>query len=315
MVITKSPFRISFFGGSTDYESFYKTHGSFLIGTTINKYNYFATRFRPTILSKEHCITYSKFERVKTVEDIHNPLIKETLKFYQIDRPLELTCFSDIPSRTGLGGSSSFCVGISYSMRKLLNKSLDKKSIAKDAIYIERYLLKESGGIQDQIWASYGGFNSIEINTDGDFFVRPLPITEDFKNMFQNSIVLIYTNEQRSQNEIAQSYENKDKSNVLKLAKESYLHFCQENIQTIGTLLYESWMEKRKISPLISTQKIDDIIAKVMDMGAYGAKLAGTGGCGFIIVICNPTVKTKIIETFNSNVLDIQFEKCGVETT
>jgi len=313
MTIVKSPFRISLFGGSTDYKSFYEQYGSFIIGTTINKYCYLSMRYRPSILSKQYLCTYSKYELVDTIEQIQNPLIRETLKYYNVDKPIEFFSYSDIPARTGLGGSSTYCVGISYLIHKLQNKQINKKEIIKSAIKIEREILNESGGIQDQIWPFAKGLNSIEIDKNGKFSIKPLPVTEEFLVELQKSFTLIYTDEQRNTDEIAKSHENdiNNKLNILELAKESYSAFLKEDIKSIGGLLYQSWINKEKISQLISNNKIKQIIDDVISMGAYGAKLLGSGGCGFVLVISNPTTKTKILEKYNGNVLEFDFEKTG----
>jgi D-glycero-alpha-D-manno-heptose-7-phosphate kinase len=196
-------------------------------------------------------------------------------------------------------------------MKKLNGERSNKKNIAKTAIHIERNILKDSGGIQDQILAAYGGFNTIKIDRKGNFTVKPLPISDAFKKKFQDSIVLIYTNSQRNQNEIAKSHENKDKKKILKLARKAYKAFLREDVEEIGKLLLETWNEKRKISPLISTNKIDKIADTVMNMGAYGVKLLGSGGCGFLMVICNPVAKKKILKKFGKDVLAITFENQG----
>ncbi|MFA6006948.1 MAG: kinase [Candidatus Paceibacterota bacterium] len=311
MIIVKSPLRVSFFGGSTDYKSFYKKHGSFIIGTTIDKYIWLSARYRPKILPKENFIGYSKAEIVSSIDDIQNPLIRETLRHHDIRDHIDFNSSADVPSRTGLGGSSSFCVGMVHLMKKLNGERSNKKNIAKTAIHIERNILKDSGGIQDQILAAYGGFNTIKIDRKGNFTVKPLPISDAFKKKFQDSIVLIYTNSQRNQNEIAKSHENKDKKKILKLARKAYKAFLREDVEEIGKLLLETWNEKRKISPLISTNKIDKIADTVMNMGAYGVKLLGSGGCGFLMVICNPVAKKKILKKFGKDVLAITFENQG----
>jgi D-glycero-alpha-D-manno-heptose-7-phosphate kinase len=246
MIITKSPFRLSLFGGSSDYKEFYEEHGSFLIGTTIDKYNYLSIRRRPRIMPKKSILTYSKFEEVEKLDEITNPLIRETLKYFKINFPIECNSFTDIPGRTGLGGSSSYCVGLSLALRHLIGLDIDKRTLAEDAIMIERIILQESGGIQDQIWAAYGGFNSIEISPKGWFEVKPLPVTEDFTEEFQNSMLLIYTGAQRFTDSIAKSHENKDKTNILNLSKMAYESFIKQDIKTIGELLYSSWKEKPK---------------------------------------------------------------------
>jgi len=311
MIIVKSPLRISFFGGSTDYASFYKEHGSFIIGTTIDKYVWLSARYRAKILPREHSIGYSKLEIVSSIDDIQNPLIREVLRYHDVRDYIDFNSFADVPSRTGLGGSSSFCVGMVHLMKKLKDEPLNKNDMVKTAIHIEQNILKESGGIQDSIWAAHGGFNTITIEKNGEFIVKPVPVSEKFKREFEDALVLIYTNDQRNQNKIAQSHEGKDKKKILELARKAYTAFVKEDIEEIGRLLFEAWKEKRNISPLISTQKIDTLVEKVMDMGAFGAKLLGSGGCGFLMILCNPATKKKIVEEFKENVLEFKFENHG----
>lgn len=314
MFITKSPFRISLFGGSTDYKSFYEKYGSFLIGFPINKYCYISTRYRPKILSKQYLCTYSKYELVDTIDELKNPLIRETLKYFNIDKPIELFSYSDVPSRTGLGGSSSYCVGMLYALKKLKNEPINKIDLIKTAIKIEREILNESGGIQDQIWPFTNGFSTIEILNDGNFSVKPLPITDEFEKKLINSMLLIYSDEQRTTDLIAKSYENdfNNKLEILNMAKESYSLFKSEDLQGIGKLLYNSWLNKEKISPYISNTKIKTIIDDVMNMGAYGCKLLGSGGCGFVLTICDEKAKKIIFEKYKESILDFDVERTGV---
>jgi len=309
MNIIKVPFRISLFGGSTDYKSFYEKHGSFIIGTTIDKFCYLSMRNRPSIVSKQYLCTYSKYELVDTIDEIKNPLIRETLRYFNVDKPIELFSFSDIPARTGLGGSSSYCVGMCCLINKIKQLNLSKNQIINSAIDIERNILKESGGIQDQIWPLSNGLSSIEIDTKGNFYIKPMPVTEEFCNELQNSFTLIYTYEQRNTDVIAKSHENDvdNKRNILNLSKQSYNLFLKEDIKSIGQCIYESWLSKERISPLISNTKTKEIIDDVMNMGAYGAKLLGSGGCGFVLVVSDSIVKQKIINKYNGYVLDFKF--------
>jgi D-glycero-alpha-D-manno-heptose-7-phosphate kinase len=311
MIIIKSPFRLSFFGGSSDYKEFYEKNGSFLIGTTIDKYCYISIRRRPSIMPKKSVVSYSKFEEITSFDEISNPLIRETFKYFKVNFNVECNSFADIPGRTGLGGSSSYCVGLCLAIRKLLGLDTRKKTIADDAINIERVILKESGGIQDQIWAAYGGLNSIEITTDGKYLVKPMPVTSDFISELEKSISLIYVGGQRFSDEIAKSHENKNKTQILNLAKIAYDRFLKEDIVGIGSLLYESWKEKEKLSNLITNEEISRRIKEVMSYGAYGAKLIGSGGCGFIITICDPKTNNYIKSVFKNEILDFKFDSKG----
>jgi D-glycero-alpha-D-manno-heptose-7-phosphate kinase len=250
---------------------------------------------------------------VDQLNDIKNPLIRETLKYFNIENPIEFFSFSDIPARTGLGGSSTYCVGMCYLINKLKQLNLTKIQLIQSAIEIERYILNESGGIQDQIWPCAKGLSSIEIDKTGNFYTKPMPVTEEFTHELENAFTLIYTDEQRNTDSIAKSHEDDidNKLNILKIAKESYNLFLNENIKSIGECLYESWLSKERISPLISNQKTKDIIRDVINTGAYGAKLLGSGGCGFVLVVSDPIVKQKIVEKYNGYVLNIKFDTHG----
>jgi len=312
MIITRAPLRVSFFGGSADIEDYYQKHGCFIIGTTIDKYVYTSLRYRPEIVSDKSIISYSEQEVVISNRDIKHPLIKEILKYNGETRAVDLHTFADIPSRTGLGGSSSFCVSLLYALRQLQDEFITWDDLALDAIDIERNRLNEPGGIQDQIWAVHGGLNTIEIEHDGSFNVKPLPVTEKFKKRLEESIILIYTNGQRETNSIAKSHENKDKKQIHDIAVQAYEVFIQEDIPEIGYLLSESWNHKRLLSPLIATPRIEEIIDTCLDNGAYGAKLLGAGGQGFVMAICSQEVKKKLKEIYRDNIMDFKFEDKGV---
>ena len=313
MVITRAPFRISFFGGSSDYEDFYSKHGSFLIGTTIDKYSYTSTRFRPNILKLENIVSYSEVQRFKEVEEVKNPLIRESLRKFNFLKKLDIHLFADIPSRTGLGGSSSCCCSILLGLSYLDKSPLSKKKLAQTAIEIERGILKESGGIQDQIWAAYGGFNSIEIKTNGDFSVKPMPISNEFKKEFQDSLCLIYANQQRSTEEIAASHAHKNKKDILAYAKEAYELFTEEDTKSIFELFLDSWEEKKKLSPLITNKDLDQLEKELLDSGARGLKLLGSGGCGFFLCMSDPYTISKIKEKFKDAVFEFSLEDKGSE--
>jgi|TARA_R110000824_G_scaffold20545_13_gene77368 D-glycero-alpha-D-manno-heptose-7-phosphate kinase len=314
MIISKAPLRISLFGGSTDYKEFYEEHESLCIGTTIDKHYFSAIRYRPSIITEGTLLSYSKQELVKNINDIEHPLIREALRYFEVTDPIELKVFSDIPSRTGLGGSSSFCVSLIHSIFTMQGRQIDKKDIAEGAIKLEREILGDAGGVQDQIWAAYGGLNSIEIKKNGDFFVRPLPVSLEFKNELESSMLLIYTGEQRVTDDIAKSHQNKDKKTILDIARAAYKAFERENIDDIGSLLLSSWREKSKISNLISTPAVKEMAEAIEATGCIGLKLLGAGGCGFLMVICNPFQKTLLKEKFGSKVMPFKFDDEGVRS-
>ena len=316
MIISKAPLRISLFGGSTDYKEFYEQHGSLCIGTTIDKYYFSAVRYRPPIMTEGSLISYSKQEQVNDWDEVKHPLIREGLKLMlnaEYDKkPIELKVFSDVPSRTGLGGSSSFGAAFVHSIMTLKNHPVGKRDVADQVIKLEREILKEAGGIQDQIWAAYGGLNSIQIYKDGSYRVRPLPVSPEFKEELERRMMLVYTGEQRNTEKIAQSHVNKDKTKILEYAHEAYECFLNEDIDGISNLLLMSWFEKQKISNLISTPVVKQMSERILELGADGLKLLGGGGCGFLLVLAGPDSRDKISDEFGERVLPFRFESDGV---
>lgn len=319
MQISKAPFRISFFGGGTDSEIFYKQHGSLIIGTTIDKHVFVSVRKRPSVVSDFSIISYSKQEIVENFQDIQNPLIRETVLFSGIQEAIDLHSFSDIPSRVGLGGSSSYTVALLHALRHEFNlDKTDSKVLAKDAIRIEREILKDFGGIQDQIWAAHGGFNKIEIDVNGNFSVKSMPLSEDFLQHLEKSMILVYTQEQRNTNQVASYHDSKDKDQmkreIFEIAQIAYRAFENQNISAIGKLLKDSWESKKAISGDVSTAKIDEICQIMKTNSALGWKLCGAGGGGFVVGIAHPHHIQKMKEIFNKSVLEFKFDKKGVQT-
>ena len=317
MIITKAPLRISLMGGGCDYPEYYEKYGCFLFGGTINKHVYVSFRIRPAIMSDKSVVSYSRQEIVSNNEHIVHPLIRETLKHYEVRDSVDIHTFSDIPSRTGLGGSSAFCVALIKAIESnLFSYCSSPQEIAKKAIELERKILKEPGGVQDQLWAAYGGLNTIEIEKNGITHVRPIPYdSEDVLNLEQH-LTLIYTGEARNDNTIAQSYRTFDKeqylSNIHKLAVESYESFCVGNYREFGGYMKESWQEKAKISSGISSSRVREITDILDSYEVYGYKLLGTGGGGFVLSLADPFTTQKIKEQLGKkNILEFKFTHRG----
>lgn len=314
MIISKTPFRISLFGGSTDYESFYSKYSSLLIGFTINKYCYASIRETPSIFDHLSRISYSKVEVVNRNEDIEHNGVRGVLKYLNKNNGYEISHMSDLPSQTGIGSSSSFIIGLLKCLTKDLNWS--SKKLAETAIYIERKLLEEAGGIQDQIWAAYGGMNSIIIDQDGNFFVRPMPVSEEFKYEFINRSIMIYTGKTRQSYKIAESHNSKDaesyKLRILEQAREAYEIFKNEDIEGIAQCLDTSWSYKKKISKLVSTPIVDKMYNSLKEDGMIGGKLLGTGGSGFIFgILDSKTNINKIKEKYKSHYVNVAISEIG----
>ncbi len=317
MVISKTPFRISLFGGSTDYESFFSEHGSLLVGFAIDKYCYINLRKNPKIFDYKSKVAYSSVETVKNNKDIKHDGVRGVIDYFDLlDERLEISYFSDLPAQTGIGSSSSFVVGL---INAIMHKDkYSAKELADAAITVERHFLNEVGGIQDQIWAAYGGLSSIAIDKTGNFLVRPLPVSEDFIEFFLDTSILIYTGRQRKSFKIASSHEtgstDSNKQKILQLAHSGYNAFCNEDHQQIAELLRESWESKKKISNLVCNPEINTMIEDLHDCGMIGGKLIGSGGSGFIFGITDsPESKYEICQQFKDRCVDFGISKNGSE--
>lgn len=315
MIISRAPFRISLFGGSTDYESFYSQHGSFLIGFTLDQYCYTTTRRTPKILPYHTKVSYSRIEVVDDNRDIEHDGVRGVLTYLNLlDTPIEINHFSDLPSQTGTGSSSAFVV----SLLKGLHTHMTPHELARASIKIEREILSEAGGIQDQIWAAYGGINSITINTDGSFLVRPLPISGDFRQSLIDHSFLIYTGKTRKSYRIASSHDNVDavdiKKCILDTAHLAYDAFESHDVYAIGNLLHKSWEYKKSISNLITSNDVDKMYNSLLEYDMVGGKLLGSGGSGFIFGIAkDPKIKRFIESEFRDYFIDVGISYTGAE--
>ena len=316
MIISKTPFRVSLFGGSTDYKSFYSKFGSLLSGFSINKYTYISVRKTPSILDYKTRLAYSKTEIVNKHSIIEHNGIRGVLEYCKVRFGIDLNHVSDLPSQTGVGSSSSFIVGLLNAIYQIKRTKKSKKELATEAIFIERELLAEPGGIQDQIWAAYGGLNSIDINKNGTFDVKPLPVSEDFKKDFMSRSVLIYTGKTRQSFEISNSHDRKEndevRKRILEISHEAYDAFLKADINKIGTLLEKSWETKKKISSLISKDHVELLHSKLKSDGMIGGKLIGSGGSGFIFGIMKKGFDLKGLKSkYSKNYISFDIDEEG----
>ena len=289
MIISKTPFRMSFFGGGTDYQEFFKEYGGGVLTTTIDKYCYIHLRKLPPFLEYKNQLVYSKIERVNEIKEIEHPLVRETLKYLNMDR-VGIIYDADLPARSGLGTSSSFAVGLLHAIHVLSGKYVDKETLAKEAIYVERVLCNESGGIQDQIEVAYGGINRINFNSSG-FTVNPIIISEKQKKYLNQNLMLFFTGFSRISSEIAQEQKKETQNNIAKLKEMLQLVddaekilTRNEHIEEFGVLLDYTWKLKRGLTSKISTSDIDILYERAKKAGAIGGKLLGAGGGGFLLL-------------------------------
>ena len=296
MIISRTPFRISFFGGGTDYPAWYQEHGGAVLATTINKYCYITCRYLPPFFEHRIRIVYSHIESCQTVDEITHPSVREILKYSKIDRGVEIHHDGDIPARSGMGSSSAFTVGLLHALYALKGHILSKHQLAVESIQIEQELLKETVGCQDQILAAYGGFNHVTFLPNGDFSVRPIPISRERIAELNSHLMLFYTGIIRTASDIAQTYVNniQDKKRQLRLMQDltnesiSILSAGNNHLNSFGELLHESWQAKRSLSPQVSNAYVDEIYNQAMSAGAIGGKLIGAGGGGFMLLFVPP---------------------------
>lgn len=311
MIITKTPFRMSFFGGGTDFPEFYKEHGGSVISTTFDKYCYVTVRHLPPFFDYANELVYSRTERVTDVEDIEHPAIREAMKWLDMQQ-LRVTYEADLPARTGLGTSSSFAVGLLNAFYALKGKYADKRKLADEAIHLERVLCKENGGIQDQIAASFGGFNRINFDDSG-YQVQPVIISGERKEQLCDNLMLFFTGFSRFSSQIQSAYQQAmaDKTaqllelkNTVDEAEKILTNKC--DLSEFGRLLDYTWKLKRGIVSQISTESIDGLYDTAMKAGALGGKLLGAGGGGFLLFYVEKDKQPQVRQALQ-NLMEVPF--------
>ena len=314
MIITKTPFRMSFFGGGTDMEEYFRKNEGAVLSTTFDKYCYVNVRHLPRFFDYSTELSYSKTERVTNINDIQHPAIREAMKMLDM-REIRLTYEADLPARSGLGTSSSFAVGMLNAFYALKGKYADKKKLADEAIYLERVLCNESGGWQDQIAASFGGFNRINFNSDG-YEVLPVIISPERKRMLNDNLLMFFTGFTRFSSDVQKANKassSEDKSVRLKkmysLVDEAEAVLTDEdrNLDEFGHLLDTTWRLKKGTGGAVSTGSIDELYERGMKAGALGGKLLGAGGGGFLVFYVQPE-KHEAVKEAMKDLMNIPFK-------
>lgn len=313
MIITETPFRMSFFGGGTDMEDFFREYGGAVLSTTFDKYCYVNVRHLPRFFDYSTELSYSKTERVTDVEQIQHPAIRNAMKMLDMHE-LRLTYEADLPARSGLGTSSSFAVGMLNAFYALKGKYADKKKLADEAIYLERELCQEAGGWQDQIAAAYGGLNRINFNADG-YEVCPVIISPERKKRLNNNLLMFFTgftrfsSDVQKQNAIGKADKVMQLKEMLSLVDdaERLLTDRDSDLDEFGRLLDNTWKLKRQTGSAVSTSNIDNLYQKGMKAGALGGKLLGAGGGGFLVFYVQPE-KQESVKLAMEDLMYIPFE-------
>jgi len=300
MIIVRTPFRISFFGGGTDYPAWYETHGGAVLATTINKYCYITCRYLPPFFEHRIRIVYSRIENCQEIDEIRHPAVREVLRYMKMDRGLEIHHDGDLPARSGIGSSSSFTVGLLHAIYALKGKIVDKETLAKESIYIERDVLNETVGSQDQILAAYGGLNHITFGAD-DVIVKPLTLSKTRSEELNSHLMLFYSGIKRTASSIAETFVNeidqkkKNLERMMDFVKEGLRILSGgEDIEKFGKLLHEAWLLKRELSAKVTNPFVDELYETARSAGALGGKLLGAGGGGFILFFAPPDRQPEI---------------------
>lgn len=321
MIISRTPFRISFFGGGTDYPDWYRDHGGAVLSTTFDKYSYISCRELPPFFDHKHRIAYSKLEYVNNASEIEHPAIRGIFNELAISSGMEIHCDADLPARSGLGSSSSFVVGMLQALKAQHGEYVSKDWLAKEAIRMEQSVLGECVGSQDQIAAAYGGFNFIEFKKGGDYVVTPLDISAERLKELNSHLLLFFTGFSRIASDIAKSkvanfVNRQDEIMAMRAQVDIAMDILKNgrDIEEFGQLLNKAWQLKRNLSEKVSSDEIDKIYSKAKEKGALGGKILGAGGGGFMLLFAPPKNHTEIIFSLSELIhVPFKFENTGAK--
>jgi D-glycero-alpha-D-manno-heptose-7-phosphate kinase len=319
MLISRTPYRISFFGGGTDYPAWYLKHGGNVLAATINKYCYLTCRYLPPFFEHHLRVVYSKIESVKRYNDIQHPAVRETLRFLNFEKGVEIHHDGDLPARSGMGSSSAFTVGLLNALYALKGYMPNRKQLALESIHIEQNLIRETVGSQDQISAAYGGLNHIKFLLENDFKIHPITVASDRLQELACHLMLFYTGVKRTASDVAKSYVDhvEERYELLirmgQMVEEgiSILN-SRDDVKRFGHLLDEAWQFKRCLSTKVSNGFVDDLYALAKARGALGGKILGAGGGGFLLLFVPPHRQGGLREALSKLIhVPFNFESAG----
>jgi D-glycero-alpha-D-manno-heptose-7-phosphate kinase len=295
MIISRTPMRVSFFGGGTDYPAWYRQHGGAVLATTIDKYSYITCRYLPPFFEHKYSLVYSKIERRRHIDEIEHPAIREVIRYLKITRGLEIHHDADLPARSGMGSSSAFTVGLLHALYALTGRMPNKRQLATESVEIEQDILKETVGSQDQVLAAYGGFSHVTFQKHGDIIVTPITVSRERLQELKSHLMLFYTGIKRTASTIADTFvpnldEKKRQLRVMNdlVVEATGILNSNEDIRAFGELLHEAWQAKRTLSAQVSNADVDSLIDEARSAGALGGKLTGAGGGGFLLLFVPP---------------------------
>jgi len=320
MIISRTPFRVSFLGGGTDYAGWYREHGGAVLATTIDKYCYISVRELPPFFDHKFRIVYSIVENVRAIEEIAHPSARAVLGWLGAEKGLEIHHDGDLPARSGLGSSSAFTVGLLGAMHALAGKHVSKEVLATEAIHVEQCLLREPVGVQDQISAAFGGFNHIVFARDGSWDVRPMVLPRERLEALQDHLMLVFTGMSRTSADVAQTVvanlpDRAEQMQALQDMVEQGIDILSSpstDLLEFGRLLDESWQLKRTLSNRVTNGAVDALYETARAAGAVGGKLLGAGGGGFLLLFVAPDDRARVREALGHLItVPFRFESSG----
>lgn len=318
MLITKTPFRISFFGGGTDYPDYYEKYGGCVLSTTIDKYCYLSMRHLPPFFDYKNQLTYSRIERFNTPDEVQHPLVRAALQFIPTER-IQIAYDADLPASSGIGSSSAFAVGLMQGLHAMRGEFPDRMTLAKEAIYVERTLCREAGGVQDQLAAAFGGFNRMDFTADG-FTVTPVALPPARLQLFRERLMLLFTGFTHFSGAVAEEQQKNIPATLSQLHEmRQAVDFAQSILQSgepddFGRLLDKTWALKRSLSKRISNFDIDYLYRRLRAAGALGGKLLGAGGGGFMLLYVPKEKQEHLRQAFSDyRFFPFDFENTGTE--
>lgn len=323
MIISRTPFRISFVGGGTDLRSFYSEEPGQVLSTSIDKYIYVVVKRQVGIVEYKYRVNWSKVEFCNDIEDIEHPIVREALKLFKIDFPIEITTFSDIPGSTGLGSSSAFCVGLVHALYALSGKHATKHTLASEAGSIEVDILLRTMGKQDHFASAYGNLNIFTFNSDESVVTEPVFYTSEVRSSLERNLMLFYTEIKRDASEVLESQDKATHTKRAVLAKMRDLVIPlrdvlsgNQDMRRFGEILHEGWLLKKSITDDISNTQIDNYYEKALQAGAIGGKLLGAGGGGFLLLYVEPENQVKVTRALKELFcLDVKLDAGGTRIT
>ncbi len=319
MIISRTPYRISFFGGGTDYPTWFRRHGGAVLATSIDKYCYLNCRWLPPFFEHRTRVIYSRIESCQENGQIQHPAVREVVRYLGIEQGLEIHCSGDLPARSGIGSSSTFTVGLLHALYALLGQHVDKQRLAREAIFVEQELLHETVGCQDQVMAAYGGLRHVVFSPNGEIVAQAVDVSAERIQALNDHLLLFFTGINRAASEVAQSYvcRMEDKHRQLRIMGQMVQQALEilrgdGDLDPFGHLMHEAWLLKRSLSTRVSNPEIDRLYQRARDAGAFGGKITGAGGGGFLLLFAPPERHEQIRQELADRVyVPFRFEKSG----